>query len=77
MEGEGNTSEEDGEKEIDWDLAHRIALCEQLMVFVEAYKPKEAKAAVVAEQPAESLDIEGAVVVARACKAPALSMTIH
>merc|ERR1712093_781479 len=45
-------------KEIDWDLAERIMLCEQLIVFLENYLPKEAAAAVT--KAAAATEMEGA-----------------
>jgi len=59
---EGAAEEEDDdeegekkEKQIDWDIAEKIALCEQLTVFLEGYKPKEAKVEKVAG-PVPTLD---------------------
>lgn len=43
-------------KEIDWDLAERIMLCEQLIVFLEGYLPKEAAAV----ETKSAVKIEGA-----------------
>merc|ERR1712093_523997 len=60
----GETMEEEDEegeakpKEIDWDLAEHIMLCEQLIVFLENYLPKEAAAAVT--KAAAATEMEGA-----------------
>merc|ERR1712072_1587364 len=55
----GDEEDEEGNKkpkEIDWDLAERIMLCEQLIVFLEGYLPKEAAAV----ETKAAVKIEGA-----------------
>lgn len=49
-EDEEDEEGEKKEKMIDWDLAERIMLCEQLIVFLENYIPKEEEKAQVSKE---------------------------
>merc|ERR1719502_982594 len=53
--------DEDGnprEKFMDWDLAERITLCEQLVTFLKKYMPEETSASPVAAQQKDGRQVE-------------------